>query len=777
MKLTPASKYPLNKITYSVRAAQAVLQYGVGAMVDFKDRTLMTAAPEYWEKGTEAIHDERLEKILKVKKFGMPSGEDIKEGISYVQFPEWYFCPKCRRFKPLYEWQDEYERKTKNDDFITRMRCPSCNQSLVVARIITVCKCGHIDDFPWIQWVHAKNMGGPKRICSKPSITFKTGSSATEGLEGLIVTCETCKARASLRGAFDSNSLEALQNKHGGVYDFSCTGRHPWKNMREDCSEFPKVMQRGSSSVYFPSTASSLVIPPYSSVLTAKIDNSLKYDKYKQKCDNLFENAREFELPKEKVLIKLDAIIEEFSEEIAVEIGAKKEKVKEILERKREDTDNEESTLSIKYRAEEYDALSGAVKIGRDTDGDFLRESTDISLYKNLPPYIKGISLINKIREVQALVGFSRIKPADPTESPEKQVNVVFVKEPETDWYPAYQVRGEGIFIEFDDNAIERWANTNPEVHKRVAIVNKNYTESVLSENRERTITAKYLLLHTLSHLLIKELSFECGYSIASLKERIYCGEENDDKKMAGIFIYTASGDSEGTMGGLVRQGQFDTFPDIFNKALKSALTCSNDPVCSLSLGQGRESLNLSACYSCILIPETSCEEFNIFLDRGCVVGTFDNREIGFYSNYLNGKEETPVMSEPESNEPEDEKQIIITPVLSEGTDLSDMNYSEIWNGVAEFAEDSEKKLLEELVLLSDDFSNKEKPVRSANFYISGVPESYSCELIWDKSKVMYFTAEDEEIYKKAKVGDYKCFCGSDPDLTAETILNAIKEN
>ena len=375
------------------------------------------------------------------------------------------------------------------------------------------------------------------------------------------------------------------------------------------------------------------------------------------------------------------------------------------------------------------------------------------------------------------MVGFSRIKPADPTESPEKQVNVVYVKEPETDWYPAYQVRGEGIFIEFDDKAIDRWADANPEIQKRVSIVNKNYNESFLSENRERTITAKYLLLHTLSHLLIKELSFECGYSIASLKERIYCGEENDGKQMAGIFIYTASGDSEGTMGGLVRQGQFDTFPDIFNKALKSALTCSNDPVCSLSLGQGRESLNLSACYSCTLIPETSCEEFNIFLDRGCVVGTFDNREIGFYSNYLNGKEDTPVMSEPETKEKEDKKQIIITPILSEGTDLSDMNYAEIWKGVADFAVGSEKDLVEKLALLSDEFSGKEKPVQNANIYIFGDPDSYPCDLIWEKSKVMFFTAEYEEIYEKAKVGDYKCFCGSDPDLTAETVLNAIKEN
>mgnify|MGYP000411733601 FL=1 len=104
---------------------------------------------------------------------------------------------------------------------------------------------------------------------------------------------------------------------------------------------------------------------------------------------------------------------------------------------------------------------------------------------------------------------------------------------------------------------------------------------------------------------------------------------------MSGIFIYTASGDSEGTMGGLVRQGHSDSFPGIFKKAMEEAMTCSNDPVCSLSMGQGRDSLNLSACYSCSLIPETSCEEFNIFLDRGTIVGTYENRRMGFYSSQL----------------------------------------------------------------------------------------------------------------------------------------------
>lgn len=133
--------------------------------------------------------------------------------------------------------------------------------------------------------------------------------------------------------------------------------------------------------------------------------------------------------------------------------------------------------------------------------------------------------------------------------------------------------------------------------------------------------------------LLISQLSFECGYSIASLSERLYCAEESEGKKMAGIFIYTASGDAEGTLGGLVRQGRPDAFPRILRKAITNARTCSNDPVCIMSRGQGRDSLNLAACHACGLLPETCCEERNAFLDRGVIVGTYESPEIGFWND------------------------------------------------------------------------------------------------------------------------------------------------
>ena len=180
---------------------------------------------------------------------------------------------------------------------------------------------------------------------------------------------------------------------------------------------------------------------------------------------------------------------------------------------------------------------------------------------------------------------------------------------------------------------IDSWIEAHPAVVERAARLNHNYATSFIRKNHPRTITPKFLMLHTLSHLLISQLSFECGYSIASLSERLYCAEESDGKKMAGIFIYTASGDAKGTLGGLVRQGRPDAFPRILRKAIANAKTCSNDPVCIMSRGQGRDSLNLAACHACGLLPETCCEERNAFLDRGVIVGTYENPEIGFWND------------------------------------------------------------------------------------------------------------------------------------------------
>ena len=608
------SKVELNRVTHSVRAAQAVLQYGVGAMVDFPDQTLVTSAPEYWN-GTKRIYDDRFAKALDVDYFALPTD------IAYVRFPEWYFCPKCRTFQPLNRWIAEYRRRSKgrtlefDENMVNHMQCPQCHQDLVVARIVTVCENGHLNDFPWVKWVHAR---AKKPMCGNPSLKFKTGASGSEGLEGLSIEC-ICGARTTLKDAFDKDIFERMDNEEGSL-GFHCEGQHPFNHTKGVCGKYPKTVQRGASSVYFPVTHSSLVIPPYADKLNTKIEQSTAYEE----CVIRIEDEETIE---EKLALIMKRL-PKWTEKIALEIGALKSDVEKILTSKWLDTSSTVIDVnSIKYRFEEYMALTGEISTPRESLGDFLREAMPIEEYAL--PHIKSISLVEKVRVVNALIGFSRINPSITKDD----AGFVPIKSPTTRWYPAYEVRGEGIFIEFNKVDIDTWIRENPEVVERADRMNKSYAESFIGKNHPRHISAKFIMLHTISHLLITQLSFNCGYSIASLSERLYCSESSDGKEMAGILIYTASGDSEGTLGGLVRQGRPDAFPRIFRKAVNSARTCSNDPVCIMSHGQGRDSLNLAACHACALLPETCCEERNAFLDRGSIVGTFDNRRIGFWSD------------------------------------------------------------------------------------------------------------------------------------------------
>jgi hypothetical protein len=102
---------------------------------------------------------------------------------------------------------------------------------------------------------------------------------------------------------------------------------------------------------------------------------------------------------------------------------------------------------------------------------------------------------------------------------------------------------------------------------------------------------------------------------------------------MYGVQMYTASGDSEGSLGGLVRQGEKNRIEDTICDAIRNAAWCSSDPVCIQSLGQGPESLNLAACHNCALLPETCCECGNRLLDRGVVVGSLEDKDIGFFAD------------------------------------------------------------------------------------------------------------------------------------------------
>lgn len=615
--------------SYKIRLSQLITTYGPGGIVDFPDQPLMVADVKLWENNdTIDIHDERLEKILNVDKFKIYKDDSEKniKGIPFVRFPRWYYCPNCKTFKPIEEWQKDYEERRQNNDFMLKPRCSNikCKGALLVApSVLVACEKGHIDDFPWIEWVHVNE----KKVCESPQLEIVSTSSSL-GLESFVVKCK-CGAQNSLKLAFNKNIFKNSSKKEW----FKCKGKLQWKGIKTNkhsCELYPETILRNASNIYFPKIETSIVIPPYSDELNILIENSAEYNELvgvkrkKQKKGKLEE------------FIKED--LGEYIESIANEINRMNDLdlIESIVKRKICETEGNKITVNRNiYRFEEYNALKGKIVSGNFNTRDFKIEKVSGDKY-NIKE-IASVTLVKRLREVRALTGFTRLVPPDNyimgTESSNKDNRVVDIKPKNENWYPAYEVRGEGIFIEIDTSSINKWLENNEEALERANKLNEKYHEDK-GEITDRIISPKFVMLHTLAHLLIKELSFECGYSITALRERLYCDIPGEKNIMNGILIYTADSDSEGSLGGLVKQGRVDILPKIFVNAIKRAKWCSYDPICINSTGQGRKSQNLAACYSCTLLPETSCEEFNILLDRALVVGTLENNKLGFLSSY-----------------------------------------------------------------------------------------------------------------------------------------------
>ncbi|MBX9180164.1 DUF1998 domain-containing protein [Paeniclostridium sordellii] len=640
------TRISLNERSHSLRTNQATSIFGTGSMVDFIDQTLMVASPDFW-RNYKTIHDERLQKSLNVRELRMPPTLETGAAIPLVRFPNWYFCPKCRKFRPIKEWEQRYKDAKKGEDMKTP-QCLNCKKKLVPAGIITICKNGHISDFPWIEWTHHTNKGGERGVCSNPDIEIKTGNGGL-GLEGIRLDCKNCGATTTMKGAFgatsgdDSNSINAFEKLELKYKDdeskrekirelFKCKGHTPWNGEKEKCDEYPITVQRGALNVYFPKVESSIIIPPYSESVSNIIENSRSYSLFMEMYNSEYED-------KERLDMFLNFYFERTVEKICKETKLDVSIVIEILKRKININSTEEIITKNKYREEEYEALKGNISKESKNTNDFKIEEQNIEDYSC--DKLSKVVLVKKLREVRALVGFSRVHPPDNNifgefDDESKGTSKLVSIKGEDSFYPAYESRGEGIFIELNEDKINEWITKNPKVTEIANTISDRYNEEAKKrEASGRNITPKFILLHTLAHLLIRELSFECGYATASLAERIYCNTSDDEKSMSGILIYTASGDSEGTLGGLVRQGKADTLPKIIKNALNRARWCSNDPVCIESKGQGRNSLNMAACHSCTLLPETSCEEFNLLLDRSMLIGNLNEFKNGFFYDMI----------------------------------------------------------------------------------------------------------------------------------------------
>ena len=262
----------------------------------------------------------------------------------------------------------------------------------------------------------------------------------------------------------------------------------------------------------------------------------------------------------------------------------------------------------------------------------------DLSRYDaEIAHFFSRITLVEKLRETRAFAGFSRVFPEGEQTTVERKA--MLWSDPEAkaaSWLPAYVVRGEGFYFELSEPRLAEWLRDQEDaIMNRIRPLSERAAR--IREERHllpRAIGPRFVLLHTLAHLLMNQLVFECGYSAASLGERLYVSD-NPNAPMAGVLIYTAAGDADGTLGGLVRQARPGEFEITLRRALEGARWCSADPVCMEMgrCGQGPMSTNLAACHSCCLLPETACEEFNQFLDRGLVIGDLANRDLAYFKS------------------------------------------------------------------------------------------------------------------------------------------------
>jgi hypothetical protein len=251
--------------------------------------------------------------------------------------------------------------------------------------------------------------------------------------------------------------------------------------------------------------------------------------------------------------------------------------------------------------------------------------------------YFEHVSLLDTLRETRVLKGFSRLYARNG--SPDEHRRLLWRSAPHAEgnrWLPATMVYGEGIFLRFRGERLTEWENQYVDIHReRLNVVSENMANLAHRRGVEpESSHPRRVMIHTFAHLLINQLIFDSGYGSSSLRERLYFREPTaSDPGMAGVLIYTAAGDSEGSMGGLVRMGDPKRLEGAIRRALENAMWCSSDPVCIESHGQGPDSCNLAACHSCCLLPETSCEEQNRLLDRGTVVGTLTNPDCGYFSS------------------------------------------------------------------------------------------------------------------------------------------------
>jgi hypothetical protein len=606
-----------------IRPSQLLWTYGPGALIDLPSLSVVTLGIDQWEKDRcQPIAEPRL--LAAVRKILGPQVENLRVppfqksefvdpwsaeaniGVPVRPFPRWMRCVKCGLLSPfdaaLFEIKGNRFRPERTRFVHKGCRGSKDNQSAkdadaVPARFLLACRNGHLDDFPWHYFVHGGNSS-----CKGTLRFFESGASLQT--ENLWVKCDTCGASRSMAHAFGKTGKENLP---------SCRGRHPHlDHFDEECDEEARAVLLGSTNSWFPVILSALAIPQTKDPLGQLVQDGWEF------FDDLdSETAVAVTV---KTLKKTGALpgIDKYS---ASDIWA-------AIEAHR-NGGGQEAVGEADIKGPEWEVLTAA-----NPPADYPHfMSKKVATPPGFENRIGRVLLLERLREVNALLGFTRVEAPEESSDPNERPQMAGLARRKPDWVPANQVHGEGIFIQFNEAALQTW-----EAQAGVKRVNgmlegghRGWRNSRHLDPNEGYPGIRYAMLHTLSHLLIRELALECGYSAASIRERIYA-DVSSANPQAGILIYTAAADSDGTLGGLVDLGKPENLSRLLRLALNRSKVCSSDPLCSEHDPAKDRLLHAAACHACSLVAETSCERGNRYLDRSLLVQTLDRGDAAFFA-------------------------------------------------------------------------------------------------------------------------------------------------
>jgi len=477
-----------------------------------------------------------------------------------------------------------------------------CKCSGILKQVVWCCVSdkGDLDEVPWHAVCHKNFKGKCEPDYQESYLKFSVDKNGT-----MIVKCLRC------------NSSNKFLKQQLGFINRS----QPWIYEAPELGENFKavIVEVNDSVVYSPVSEPALVIPPESRVSKSTV------------VDRLYNNSTALrELESIRVPLRRKGKLKSLASEYRCAV----EDVKNAIDEINNGYPNFGTFETLgNLRADEFKAFLTPLESPKD-DEDFVTDhktdewnslavgQTNTSLLALIKIVDRHI-VAKRLREILVFKGFKRGYPEKGQDQPLVPPDIVG----ESDWLPAIELFGEGVFFTFNEEMIDKWEQLSA-VKKRADEVSERYEKTSLNFGDELVITPRFILLHTLAHLVIRELESNVGYPAASLSERIY---HSKNEKMAGILIYTAVPDVAGSLGGIIESSQPKSFLKILNNAFKHALWCSLDPVCTEHKGQGPGWLNRAACHGCVLVPETTCEYGNVFLDRVFIKGS---KELGI-PNFL----------------------------------------------------------------------------------------------------------------------------------------------